>query len=1365
MRRRFLRAWICIAVFCGGAQAADKFPWEADAFSSSPAETLRAAAQLPPPADEEVDVLLDETKFEFDASRRVRKTHRRLYRLLTKEAIDDWSVIEAAWSPWHEERPRIQARVISTDGLQHLLDAGTISEAPVEQSGQIFRDRRRLVAPLPAVEVGAVVEWQVTTADHRAFCDAGSFEEHFFYASNAIRGMRLIVESPEQGPPLHYRVRGIDLTPKRSVENGLVRLEFGPIAVGTSNRVERFLPSDMPFVPHAVIGNGSAWQDVARHYAQIVDRQIGDASHVDLAREMAGDEPSRVAMVQKLLNAVQQRIRYVGIEFGESSIVPHSPPETLKVRYGDCKDQSTLLVALLRSLGHAAHVALLRAGRREDLLPDVPALNAFDHAIVYVPGDPPLWIDPTVPLLRVGELPPSDMGRLALIASPATTGLVRTPEPRSEENIVIRTLELTLARGDDGRVRHTSDYHGVYENEVRSYYADSKPEDLRGELKQTLQERYGVDCLTEFKYGDPRDLTVPFQAGYQAEGINHGVSAPSFNFSLAPEWLLDDIPWPLQQHARQSSPADDKPKDRWERAAPFQFPRPFLKEMRYRLMLPIGFVAAKLPDSFSKQFGPATVSADFARGTDNMIEATFRLDTGNGRFTSDEAKALRAFLGQLRDGKDGGWLVDINLEHSAEQHIAQERIREGLAEYQQLVARHPADIETRRWYVESLVSAGMGAAAREEALRATESDANSSQAWQALGYARMHDDFGRFMEPKSDPFAAEAALRKAVEIDPDDHVARWNLALALEHGSGPRRYAPGPRLNEAAEQYRALRAKKYHEPNLATNLLLTLSYADNWQDVVRLAGELEPFVLRNAMWVAAAAVTADIEAAKAKAAELAKSDDDRRNLLLHASDVLNNTRQYAASAALAECALPLIADADERERIQGFAASVKALHRMDGALLPKEDPRRLVQQLHVAAFSAAAPESVSSLFVSEATAADAGAALRAIRARYASAIRTLQKGDKTSERIADVTSLLKLASEGDADTGFRVVAENVHWYVVRQNGDLRLLPPSLGSEQLGRQALRRLESDDEVGARRWLAWAAADLPLPAGFFVDPFSASPFSFLWKSLKHKHLKIAAAVLAAPGDKSDEAMRLLLEFQKTATLAPQLLQLDRALARTFTRRNDWQRLLELAERVQSNHSWAEEPRDWKLLALKGLNRANEAHELESQRLSKMTGDERTWAEGFWAAKRGDFDLSQKLLRPLADNPSKTAAPIVFNELAWNALFREEAPTEAALADAVKANERTNYQIPGYLHTLATVHAELTHATEARRFLMQAIDARGGEAESVDLYVLGRIAECFGFDEIAARHYAQVEPDEDANSAYNLAQRRLKRLSGHHH
>jgi hypothetical protein len=742
--------------------------------------------------------------------------------------------------------------------------------------------------------------------------------------------------------------------------------------------------------------------------------------------------------------------------------------------------------------------------------------------------------------------------------------------------------------------------------------------------------------------------------------------------------------------------------------------------------------------------------------------ATFRLDSGSGRLSPDEANALRAFLGQLHSGTNGAWLVAVNLEHTASQHVAQGRIREGLVEYQRLVNEHPADVDIRTWYAESLVTAGIGAAAREEARRATELDAKSAWAWQTLGLARMHDDFGRFMGRGNDPFEAEAALRKAVEIDPGLHIARWYLAVTLEHGSGPRRYAPGPRLKEAAEHYRTLRAAEYPEPALPANLLLTLAYLDNWQEVISLSGELQPSLVRNAMSVAAVAATANVATAKAKAVELAESDEARRDVLLNASDVLNNTRRYAASAELLESTLILITDPERRKRLHGYAAGVKVMRRMDEALLPKEDPRRLVQQLHMAAFSGSAAESVSPLFVDEASPGDATVALESIRPRQASMIRLLLTATTTSERMGDVASVLELKSDGDADLGYRVDAGNMRWYVVQRNGELRLLPPGVEFAELGREALRRLNLGDEAGARRWLEWAAVELASPTGFFVDPFSVSPFGALWNALKREHLNIAAAVLAASGGKSDEAVRMLSEYQQTAPSKSHLLHVDRALTRTFARRNDWERLLEFAERLEAGHKSAEEPRFWKRLALTRLNRVDELREVEEQRLSKMNGSARAWAEGSAAAKRGDFDLSQKLLRPLADDPSAKAEPIVFNALAWIALFREEAPTDAALEDAVKANARTEYRSAEFLHTLAAVHAERAQAVEARKFLLQAIDARDGKTENADLYVLGRIAECYGLNEIAAGHYAQVEPVEAANSTYHLAQRRLKRLLG---
>src|SRR5205814_10237381 len=98
-----------------------------------------------------------------------------------------------------------------------------------------------------------------------------------------------------------------------------------------------------------------------------------------------------------------------------------APSETLKLQYGDCKDQAALLVFMLRASGLDAYMALLRAGPDSDVNPNLPGFGQFDHAIVYLPGAAPLWLDSTARFPKAGQTPLADQGRLALIVKPDTT--------------------------------------------------------------------------------------------------------------------------------------------------------------------------------------------------------------------------------------------------------------------------------------------------------------------------------------------------------------------------------------------------------------------------------------------------------------------------------------------------------------------------------------------------------------------------------------------------------------------------------------------------------------------------------------------------------------------------------------------------------------------------------------------------------------------------------------------------------------------------------------------------------------------------------------------------------------------------------
>ena len=183
--------------------------------------------------------------------------------------------------------------------------------------------------------------------------------------------------------------------------------ELGPLPA--METPEDYLPAEDTKLPQVVFSTGKSWSEVATAYSALVE--IAPRSRRGPSAGPKGDRSGnwgtrysrRDKIIERLLASMRGQIRYTGVEFGKGAIVPRSSRETLARRYGDCKDQATLLVAMLRVAGIPAHVALLRTGRYGDVVPSLPGLGDFDHAIVYIPGDQrprPMWIDPSARCAR-----------------------------------------------------------------------------------------------------------------------------------------------------------------------------------------------------------------------------------------------------------------------------------------------------------------------------------------------------------------------------------------------------------------------------------------------------------------------------------------------------------------------------------------------------------------------------------------------------------------------------------------------------------------------------------------------------------------------------------------------------------------------------------------------------------------------------------------------------------------------------------------------------------------------------------------------------------------------------------------------------
>jgi uncharacterized protein DUF3857/transglutaminase superfamily protein len=425
-----------------GAQAA----WEIPRFAIDPSALSKVASSLDAKLGTDVVVLTEEDEYVFDASGRSKHTRYMAYRILTKQGLEDWSGVYVRWQPWDQERPLLRARVIAPDGSVHELDPKTITDSAVKDDDQdIYGDSRVLRAPLPAVGPGAVVEEEEIINETTPFFGAGVVERAYFSRPVPVQHACLTLDAPSS-LPLQYKLELLADARQRKTEAGgrtRVVVEVGPL--DALDDFEPLLPSDVPEQAQVIFSTGASWQSIAQGYARIVDENAGAKEVQSTVNALLSGKSTRDEKVAAILQYLSSEIRYTGVEFGDAAIVPHSPAETIKHKYGDCKDKATLAVAMLRAAGIPANVALLNVGAREDIPSDLPGMGLFDHAIVHIPGPSEVWLDVTDPYARLGQVPESDQGRFALIAAPETSGLVRVWEGSSQDNLITEKRSFALA--------------------------------------------------------------------------------------------------------------------------------------------------------------------------------------------------------------------------------------------------------------------------------------------------------------------------------------------------------------------------------------------------------------------------------------------------------------------------------------------------------------------------------------------------------------------------------------------------------------------------------------------------------------------------------------------------------------------------------------------------------------------------------------------------------------------------------------------------------------------------------------------------------------------------------------------------------
>ncbi|MCE9575246.1 MAG: DUF3857 domain-containing protein [Deltaproteobacteria bacterium] len=1323
-----------VGVVLAIARAADAAPdaLEKAPFTATPAE-LRAAAAATPASDADVTVLRIETFVTFDERGAATSRRRTIARIDRAPGIEAWDWFELNWTPSYQDTPSARIRVIASDGSVATLDPALLRVGPPAPAATAS-DHGYLGMPRPPLQVGSIVEEEVTTVDRTPALAAGSASRVWITQPEPVVHAELTIDAPTAR---HIQIvpRGFATapTPRTTTRAGRTTWSYRFDAVPAASD-ETFLPGEL--VDGEMIGVSAmpSWAAIATELGRGVD----EALRPGLA--MPAGVPGRTAR-ETVDHATAWLQAHVHRAFGPitiAGVAPRAPAATIAAGSGSPRDRAVVLVALLRGAGLPAEVALIAPGAGTDVDRALPEIEALDHPLVRTRLDGvDLWIDPAEAALPAGQLSDRDQGRLALVLARDTQDLVATPSSTSADNGIRKLRTLRVSEFREGSATEVTEERGVFADHLRGWLADIPAGDTKATFGAYVRGVFQGD-LARISHNATAPVTEPFRLTLE-------VASASAVFTDRMDTEVDLMPGDVfaELPPQLADPDPDMAAEVAARRRDFRMPAPHVYEIENRVVLvPDYFVAPTLVAHETAALGTMTLDTTRRVEGDTLV-ITYRLDTGKARLTPAELAADRAAVrAQLARGRERLALTTV-----VGRLLDQRKYPEAIAECQRMIARHPKEAVHYGNLAITYRNAGAIAAARRAAKQGTLVEPRLAGAFSLAGFEYRFASNGRRYGDDADRAAAITADRKAIALAPDQPGALADLADALFHDAAGR-VTDDPR--DRAEAIALWRRAKdaAGDGRFATELAEAMMIAGAFTDAEAEAAALPASDDATALRVAAMAGARTPDDAIAFARSHA-SGKGLATLLARAETWLLRARAYDAARAIMAA----------RDHVGAAElAGVGRVHPTDNATLDPADPLRPVTFLMLASLGLPVParpwdEATNRAIEGSATAYDAKVDLPAQKFS-AAALR-----DGILARVA-------LQVEGDAREGWRVAvispAGTDAVYVELDHGVATAIGSPLNPAGLGGAILRHLAQRDHAGAARWLQRLSDD----AARATKPLGPDE-TLAFKLFRDE---VARAGTAAPAPAVIETAAALLAARGYPALAAPALRRcavgDDQVAHACRGRllsalmllERWADAASVADEITAADPAHREGIERHAVALVRLGRPAAAIKLVDDALaSAPTDHDLVEIRAEIALTAEHAPLTAPAVAQLFALP--TVEEWDANNLAWTSIGSGGDP-EAARALTVTA-EAKRPMTPTFANTIAFIEAAAGRPASAwvyarRSFSPTRIDA-------ADWLVIGRIAEAYGLRDDAIAAYRRVTKGPTLSlqpTSYDLAQRGLARL-----
>ncbi|BCT93447.1 hypothetical protein LYSHEL_24710 [Lysobacter helvus] len=437
---------------------------------------MPAAADAAPTSDGTRYLLLDD---QVDTTQAQPVWYRRFAtRMDGPRALAEGGQVSIAFQPDYQ-RVELHTLDVWRDGqrIDHRRDAQLqVLRREEDLDSGIFDGENTLSITVPDVRVGDIVDVSFSTVGANPVFGRAYFDSYRARFSTAL-GYRRVRARFDADAPLFARAPTTDYTRKEGEEGGHRYVEF------VAHRLHRVAAEDdMPssFDPWGRIDLSTArtWSDIVAWALPMYRPHFSDRALAQkLVHDLRLDDKDPRAAMMRAIAFVEGQIRYTALDMGKNSHEPNAPETVIARRFGDCKDKSLLLSALLAEAGIRAEPVLVDTEARRSLAGRQPSATVFDHVVVRAHlGDQVVWIDPTrdpeADALADRTPLPFELG---LPICEGCDKLVAIPQPLPRRPEVDVGQRIALHEDDKGYRADfvvVSDYRNEKADDVRDDFAD-----------------------------------------------------------------------------------------------------------------------------------------------------------------------------------------------------------------------------------------------------------------------------------------------------------------------------------------------------------------------------------------------------------------------------------------------------------------------------------------------------------------------------------------------------------------------------------------------------------------------------------------------------------------------------------------------------------------------------------------------------------------------------------------------------------------------------------------------------------------------------------------------------------------------------